>query len=215
MSIGSLVRAAAGPFEKRLCAIYRSVFIDVGRCTAQIQRAIPQGATIVDVGGGDGQVLNYLLLSRPDVRVVMIDLRNQIGIFLEPAVRMRVELHPATSLACYRAAHGQSADVLLVSDVVHHVPENARFRFIEDCVALLNPNGALIIKDVAPGGLISNLSVFADRHITGDKHVSLISPAQLVELVGQSGLVPTEALLTRREHPNYAVAFRRPATAAR
>lgn len=211
MAVGSLVRLLAGPFERQLCAAYRAVFINVVRCTEQIVAAIPIGAQVIDVGGGDGEILNHLLRNRPDLRVSMLDLRDEIGLFLEPEVRGRVVLHPGTSLAKYRGDGGGRADVLLVSDVVHHVPCEARVQFVADCLSLLKPDGVLIVKDVAPGGLVARLSVLADRYITGDRHVSLLEPAAMVELVESQGLRMQAGLLAEREHPNYAIAFRAPA----
>ena len=212
MSAGAIVRKIAGPLERKLCAAYRAVFINVHRCTEQIVQAIPENAYLIDVGGGDGEPLNYLLRMRPDVTVAMLDLRAQMGMFLDPDVRERVTLHPSTSLAAYRAQAGRRADALLVSDVMHHVPSQGRAEFIRDCLALLKPNGVLIVKDVAPGGLISHLGVLADRYITGDRHVALMEPSELVALVEGSGdLRMSGVLLDRREHPNFAIAFQGPA----
>lgn len=208
MSIGSIVRTAAGPFEKQLCALYRSVFINVRRCMDQLQEAIPNGSSVIDVGGGDGELLNYLLHLRPDINVVMLDLRKNIGAFLEPDVRDRVVLRPATSLASYRSESGELADVLIVSDVVHHVPATLRREFIDDCVSMTKTGGTLIIKEVAPGGFVAALSVLADRYITGDRHVSLMAPSDLSALVESAGCIRVGELLASRELPNYAVAFR-------
>lgn len=216
MSLGSIVRGIAGPFERKLCAAYRSFFVDVARCTESISVAIPASARVIDVGGGDGEVINLLLSLRPDITVSMLDLRERIGIFLQPEFRTRVTLHPATSLASYLSRSGQGADALLVSDVVHHVPIDERAQFIRDCVALLNPGGVLIVKEVAPGGVVSLLSVLADRYITGDRHVSLLDKAELTKLVESHGLRRLSTLLHEREHPNYALSFicpREPAAA--
>lgn len=208
MSIGSIIRTAAGPFEKQLCSLYRSVFMNVRRCMEQIQRAIPNGSAVIDVGGGDGEMLNHLLRLRPDIEVVMLDMRDNIGQFLAPDVRDRVILRPSTSLAAFRSESGELADVLIVSDVVHHVPVNMRNQFIDDCVSMTKPGGILIIKDIAPGGMTAALSVLADRYITGDRHVTLMLPADLAALIESFGCTKIGELLARRELPNHAIAFR-------
>lgn len=214
MSVGSLVRNIAGPFERSLCAAYRSIFINIQRCTREIASGIPAGTHVVDVGGGDGEPLNVLLGLRPDIRVSMLDLRDRIGMFLAPEFLDRVSMHPATSLSAYRTLMPEPVDVVLVSDVVHHVPTAGRLQFVRDCVSLLAPGGVLIIKDVAPGGWVSRLSVLADRYITGDRHVSLMAPADLVDLVESQGMTRMSHLLPPREYPNYAVSFRRDAATA-
>lgn len=215
MSVGSLVRTVAGPFERSLCAAYRSVFINIQRCTPQIACGIPSNAHVVDVGGGDGEPLNVLLGLRPDIRVSMLDLRERIGLFVAPEFLDRVSMHPGTSLAAYRSSASDAVDVVLVSDVVHHVPEAVRLQFVNDCISLLRPEGLLIIKDVAPGGWVSRLSVLADRYITGDRHVSLMTSADLIALVESQGMTRMANLLSVREYPNYAVSFTRDVTAVR
>lgn len=210
MSIGSTVRRLLGPYEQAVCSAYRSIFVNVPRCVEQMQHAIPRNSYVIDVGGGDGEIINKLLQIREDIRVVMIDLRQNIGAFIETNVLDRVERHPGTSLHEYRISGSTVGDVLLVSDVLHHVPTQERRAFLADCVSLTRPGGTLIFKDVARGRLTSFASVFADRYITGDKHVSLVDPEELIDLASSFGCLKVGDLLSSRELPNYAISFRAP-----
>lgn len=208
MTIGSFIRNAAGPYERAICALYRSFFINVPRCIDQIAGHIPENAHVIDVGGGDGEVINHLLRKRPDIHVTMLDLRESIGLFLDAEASARVDLHPATSLSDYLSRLGTPADTLLVCDVVHHVPEPDRLKFIQECRALVKPGGSLIIKDIEPRGIISFLSVMADRYITGDRHVTLIHSKDLIDLVrSRIDVKSVEEIIAEREHPNYALQF--------
>ena len=210
MTPGALVRKLAGPYERRLCELYRGIFVDVDRCIRQIATAIPPLARVIDIGGGDGQVLNLLLRLRPDITVAMLDLRASIGLFLEDDLRERVELNPSTSLALYRERGKPLADALLVSDVIHHVPRPERPGFVRDCRALMNPDAVLVIKDYAPGHLRSVLALATDWFVTGDRHVRLLTPAEMAALVeSHTDLCRQSSLLATRELPNYAMAFRR------
>lgn len=208
MTVGAFIRSVAGPYERSICAIYRSFFINIPRCIDQISGYIPENAHVIDVGGGDGEVINHLLRKRPDIHVTMLDLRESIGLFLDPAEIARVDLHPATSLSDYLSHSGAPADTLLVCDVVHHIPEPDRLKFIQECRALVKPGGSLIIKDIEPRGIISFLSVMADRYITGDRHVTLIHSKDLIDLVRlRINFKSVEEIISEREHPNYALQF--------
>lgn len=208
MALGAIIRRLAGPLERPLCDAYRALFMDVRRCAQQLQAAIPVDCHLIDVGGGDGAVLDAILRMRPDVTATMLDLKDAVGKFLTPEIASRVEIHTRTSIDAYLTQGGAPAACILVSDVVHHVPSEARTAFLRDCVRLMQPGGTLIIKDVAPGHLVSVASVYADRYITGDRHVQLIAPVDLVRLMRGLGLNASEALLAPTERPNYAFAFR-------
>lgn len=207
MAIGSFIRRLAGPLERPLCDAYRGLFMDVDRCARQLQAAIPTDCHVIDVGGGDGAVLDAILRARPDLTATMLDLKDEVGKFLAPESMPRVDIHAGTSIHDYLAQGGTQADCVLVSDVVHHVPVEARVGFLRDCARLLQPGGTLIIKDVAPGHLVSLASVYADRYITGDRHVQLIAPSELTSLLQELGLRASAPLLARTERPNYAFAF--------
>ena len=210
MTIGSMVRKVAGKHERTICAVYRRVFVDLRSVADRLMPALPLGAHIVDVGGGDGELLNLLPRDRPDLSVTMIDLRDRMGLFLEPEIAARVKKMPSTSLAQYKQTAGVDADVVLVSDVVHHVPIPWREEFMRDAHAILRPGGVLIIKDVARGeGFIAWLGVFVDRFISGDKNVSLESRDSMRSLV--EGAVPMQQaadLLGSSDSPNFAALYR-------
>lgn len=209
MTPGRLVRRLAGRHERRLCAWYRSVFVDVARCAAQIAEALPPRARVIDIGGGDGQVLNHLLRLRGDLTVTMIDRRPAIGLFLDPEVRHRVKLMPSTSLAEYRTQGHPAAEVLLVSDVVHHVRRSDREAFLRDCRSVMTRDALLLIKEVAPGGPVATLALLTDWIVTGEWQVRLVAPERLVALVERATDLRFDAsLLAARERPNYALCFR-------
>ncbi|WP_240097515.1 methyltransferase [Thermomonas flagellata] len=208
MTVGSFIRGLAGPLERPLCDAYRALFMNVGRCAQQLQAAISSDCHLIDVGGGDGAVLDAILRVRPDLTATMLDLKTEVGKFLAPEIAPRVEIRAGTSIQDYLAQGGAPAACVLVSDVVHHVPADARTTFLHDCVRLLQPGGTLIIKDVAPGHLVSLASMYADRYITGDRHVRLIAPDDLVGLLRGLGLHASAPLLAPTERPNYAFAFR-------
>lgn len=209
MPLGSFVRKIAGPLEVPLCDAYRAVFVNMKRCVRQMEPGVPHGAVVVEVGGGDGVVADELLKLRPDMRVVMLDIRPSIGRFITTNVRDRVELHPSTSVADFLARGGGGmADVLVLSDVVHHVPPDQRRLFMRDCVQLLRSGGRIVIKDIEPKGFVAWLAQFTDKWITGDRHVSQLGAQGMRQLVATvATFSAAEQILSDREAPNYALAF--------
>src|SRR5271170_7556268 len=171
MSIGSRVRALLGDrLARRVGNGYRALFVDMPLVGRILDTAIPADARILDIGGGDGAPLNYLLALRNDVRVTSIDLASQVGHWLDKRFAARVTCHARTSLKDYLAAHPDAApDVILMVDVMHHIPVAQRHDFLATLATVLlrAPATRLIIKDVEPGSLRAVLGYWADRYITG------------------------------------------------
>lgn len=212
MSLGRTIRAALGnDLSKWVGRYYRAVFVDLTKVAAVYSASIPINSLVLDVGGGDGEPLNYLLDSRPDLFVTLIDLVPVIGQWLEPRHAARVALMPSTSLAQYLALKQPCPDVLLLSDVMHHIPESERGNFFRSVAGLLQiaPKLRIIVKDVEPGFARSALGYWSDKYVTGDKQVSLIARSELEALVqstlGSMRVEVTE--LFKVDKPNYAVVF--------
>lgn len=208
MTIGSFVRGLLGGRERQVAALYRRVFVDLSSTTRKIETSIPQGAKVVDIGGGDGEALNFLLAARPDLTVIMLDPSPRAGVYLNACFQSRVRIVEATSLEQY-AADFSDAGAVLVSDVVHHVPKDRRIAFLRKAASLLATDGVLIVKEFAPGGVVSRLGLWSDHYISGEHQVEFMRPDELRALVSNStGMSGGDELLGPAEHPNYAIAFR-------
>lgn len=213
MSIGSMARKLLG---ERLFAVvghyYRAVFVDLEKVARSVADAIPRFAYVLDIGGGDGAPLNYLLRLRPDIRITMIDLAPRIGGSIAPEFQSRVTTMPTMSVRQYIERGSPRPDCLLISDVVHHIPPAYREGFFNDVRDLIDDAATpVIIKDIEPGYPRSLLSLWADRYISGDKTVSLISKAELERTVSRAfGKVEArETSLFASDRPNYSIIFRR------
>jgi hypothetical protein len=212
MSIGSFARRLLGPrlfpFAGRL---YRAVFVDLGKVAKAAARVIPKNALVLDIGGGDGEPLNHLLSIRPDILVRMLDLSPTVGGSIRPEFASRVTVMPATSVRDYVRSKLDSPQAVILNDVVHHVPVPDRLAFfadIHECVSVA-PGTKLIIKDIEPGHFRSRLSFWADRYITGDRSVRLVSRSEMGDYVRATcGSVDAEETsLYREDCPNYMIAF--------
>lgn len=164
-------------------------------------RYIPPSAHVLDVGGGDGYVVNLLLEKRPDVRVTMTDIAPEIGSFVSLQNRSRVLFLPQTPVTAVE----ECFDVIMLADVVHHVPPEHREAFFADLSATAErcKCDRIIIKDIRPGSLRATLALWGDLYITGDRGV---------RQVGENDLhVPgfTVAADLMPDFPNYVRIFER------
>lgn len=204
MPIGPFVRHLVGPrLERGLSDLYRRVFVDLDVVADVLARECPENARILDIGGGDGELINRLLPLRPDLRIDMVDIAPVVGKFLVPEVRDRVQMFPGTPIESLPASAGMY-DAALVSDVMHHLPGSYRASFLSAVHAKLAPGAVMFIKDIEPGHPIASLSLFCDRHVSGDKGTALVSMQDIRELTQH---LPSHSLrelgLLATNAPNY------------
>jgi len=209
MTPGQVARKVLGPLFPMAGRAYRSFGVDLAKVARSIPR-LPENAHLLDIGGGDGDLLNYILELNPTARVTMIDLAAGIGAWVRPELREHVEVLPQTSIADYVKLGRPAPDAILLSDVVHHVPVDARDEFFRDLAGLFRSNPPiLIVKEVAPGSIRAKILFWMDRYVSGDRNVRFLSPDELEQLVGKSlsvgGVESTDLL--QHNPPNYALVF--------
>jgi hypothetical protein len=214
MALGPLIRRLLGPrFARRAGEYYRAIYVDLAKVAAALAEVIPRDAHLLDVGGGDGQPLNHLLSLRPDLRITTMDLAPLVGQWIDPRYDGQVKRLPRTSLAEFVARPHAPVDVILIADVMHHVPKPARHKFLDSINVLLERTPALhiIVKDVQPGHWRALLGFWSDRYITGDRNVRLISKNDVTRLFEEvlGPLHREDTNLFKLDSPNYAIVFRR------
>lgn len=213
MSIGRVARSLLGERLFHLVArLYVRCFGNYKKIAAVIVAAIPPGAQVLDIGGGDGAPLNLLLAERPDVRVIMIDIAREIGGAVSGLLRSQVETLPQTSVAEYNKRRADRLGAILVLDVMHHIPSRARASFLQDLRALLlerAPPVPVIFKDIEPdGSLAARLNYLADRFISNDRNTTPIGRVELAGLLraqfGHTASIKDTGLYAI-EAPHYAL----------
>lgn len=215
MALGPSVRRLLGPRLARLVGRgYRAIFADLDKQARIIAELLPPAAHLLDVGGGDGEPINRLLRIRPDLHVTMLDPAAAVGQWIEPRFAAQVRRLPCMELPAYLSnSWRDSPDVLLLSDVMHHVapPDRAAFMAAIRTLWQKVPNLLIIVKDVEPGHWRSSLGYLSDRYVTGDRGVSLVSRQLLVQLfeVALGPMKRHETELFALDRPNYAMVFGR------
>lgn len=198
---GQIARAILGPAFEPVGRAYRRFFVDMPKIADWMAARLPSNANVLDVGGGDGFVVDLLLSRKPYIRVTMTDIASEIGSFITPANRCRV-----TILSRTRASEVQgNFDAITLADVIHHVPLAIREAFFADIANAAEKTGVktILIKDVHPSGVRAKLGLWADRYITGDKAVVLAREGD----IKIPGFRRAETAMP--DFPNYCIRFER------
>jgi hypothetical protein len=210
MLIGQTARKILGKDGfRKVGGFYRRIFFDLENF-ARTMPAIEPGSVILDIGSGDGEPMNYILRRYPDTKVVMTDVGSNIGTFLNEELRSKVELHPRTNIKDLIKANTVKPDYILIMDVLHHVPVDARIEFLNDLKELIGSRPCkIIVKDNQPGHLRTTLGYLSDVYVSGDKSTNLVSKNYLLELMisvfGDVEYYETD--LFKIDRPNYSFVF--------
>lgn len=207
MPLGSAIRAMFGPHERKVADLYRALFMDLNDLADKIRNWAPDARRILEVGCGEGAVTEKLATVFPNATILAIDITPRAG-RLYQGRRGGVEFLTTTVQEIARSSPGHF-DLIIMSDVIHHIPLNLRGEIIDAIDRTMAPGARFIIKDwqrsVSP---IHWLCHASDKWLTGD-HVIHVDPADLQRLVSER--VPSLAAVDqdhiRPWRNNYAMVF--------
>lgn len=179
MSLGQTVRGTLGRWETPAAEAYRSLFIDLDALAAEVGALSPTAARVLEIGCGDGSVADRICRLWPAAEYLGIDIAPQPGRrFTGPPDQAQFR---AASTAELRLSEPAGFDVVLVVDVLHHVPgDEGRAALLRDAAALTTPGGLLLVKEwrrcARPRHLLAYL---ADRYVSGDAGVRFMDDTEL------------------------------------
>lgn len=168
MSIGRIVRKAVGRHERRVSEMYRHAFVHLDAFVGSVRSQVTAATEILEIGCGDGLVTERLALAFPGAALTGIDISPQPGrLYGGDRTRVRFLRSSAEELSAAEAARFQ---LVIIADVLHHVPYPNWTRFLSSVSPLLTDGATLVLKDWVrewtPAYFIGYLS---DRLITGDR----------------------------------------------
>jgi 2-polyprenyl-3-methyl-5-hydroxy-6-metoxy-1,4-benzoquinol methylase len=181
MGIGASVRRTFGPWERQVASAYRAIYLDLGDLERVLARQVPRAMRILEVGGGEGAVTELLARAYGQAQIISIDITPRIG-RLYAGRQDQVEFRHA-SIGEMADEQPMAFDLVILSDVLHHVPQDLREGFLGDIARCLAPGGQLVIKEWArTPSPIHWLCYASDRWLTGDR-IAFMTPAELRALV--------------------------------
>ncbi|MBP6178146.1 MAG: class I SAM-dependent methyltransferase [Anaerolineales bacterium] len=168
MPIGPLVRQMLGPLEKPISNIYRGIFIDLETLVQQIHKWTPSASSIFEFGCGEGAVVEILTQTFPLSHITGIDISPRIGRMYQGDTQRVV--FKQQDIKDFAAENPASFDLIIINDVMHHIPWDMHEPILEYVKSALKSGGHLILKDwnrnYSP---IYFICYFMDRFITGDR----------------------------------------------
>jgi SAM-dependent methyltransferase len=184
MPLGPRIRAMLGPYEHRIGDVYRSLFVDIDAFVGLMLTWKPTAVRILEVGCGEGAVTERLSAKYSGASITAIDVSSRVGRLY------RASPHGVQFLRCtaeeIAAARPGEYDLVVLADVLHHVPLESRAGVLDAIKVALAPRGVFVFKDwertYTP---IHWLGYASDRWLTGDR-IQYLSRVEMRERLTQS-----------------------------
>jgi 2-polyprenyl-3-methyl-5-hydroxy-6-metoxy-1,4-benzoquinol methylase len=184
MKLGPFIRRLFGPYERRISEAYRSIYIDIDAFVALMRQWAPNPGKILEVGCGEGAVTQRLITAYPHSNITAIDITPRVGRLYRGSLD-RVRFIRCTVQEVAATESGQY-ELVVLSDVMHHVPLEFRQGLLDAIRTTLAPQGTLVFKDWqrnhAP---IHWLCYASDRWLTGDR-ISFMTRGEMRERLALS-----------------------------
>jgi len=156
-----------GPYERGVAEAYRRIFIDLDALADLMITWVPQARKILEVGCGEGAMTERIARTYPAAAVTAIDIIPNVGRLFRGRTSDVTFCQETVADAAGREP--ASFDLVVLCDVMHHVPADARRSLIGAIDQAMGPNGSLLFKDwVISPTPIHWLCGASDRYLTGD-----------------------------------------------
>jgi 2-polyprenyl-3-methyl-5-hydroxy-6-metoxy-1,4-benzoquinol methylase len=177
MRPGPYIRRLFGKHEHRVGEIYRSMFIDIDAFVDMMRHWNPNATRILEVGCGEGAVTERIAERYPHALITAIDISSRVGrLFLGSHERVKFLNCSVEDIV---SSEREKYDLIVLSDVVHHVPPPLRQGLLNSIRAAMAPQGSFVFKDWERNfSPIHWMSYAADRWLTGDR-ISYMSRSEM------------------------------------
>ena len=205
MTIGKLTRKIFKDKFYKIAKYYRKIFVDLDKVVCSIPN-INSYKNVLDIGGGDGEIINHFFKYNSETKVTLIDISDNAGMAIEPVYLKDVKILKSTGIKNIQPIT-EKYDLIMINFVLHHIPENERSVFFNDLKYFIKYSTKVIITEVQKGHFISLLGFLCDYLISGDKNTKLINKEQVKNYLNQYFGNPNieETNLYNANSPNYQI----------
>jgi 2-polyprenyl-3-methyl-5-hydroxy-6-metoxy-1,4-benzoquinol methylase len=157
-----------GAHERAVSDAFRRAFVDLDAFTREVGAQVRGARKVLEIGCGEGIMTEHLATLYPRAKLTGIDICGQPGrLFCGDAARVRFL---RTSAAELSETEQHSYDLVVIADVIHHVPLEDRMPLLKNAVALAAPGGTVVFKEwLREPTAICLASYLFERIITGDR----------------------------------------------
>lgn len=183
---GPALRQRLGRLEQPASAAYRALFFNIGSFVERTVAAAPTARRILEIGCGDGDVAGALTEAYPMAEYTGIDVAPAPGRrFRGDRSRASFSVETSTQLL---ARHPAPFDLVIIADVLHHVPEETdRAGLLADAAALTDAGGVVLVKEWERTGSAAYWAGWAaDYFISGDRAVHYLNRSNLLALINSA-----------------------------
>ncbi|HVW70381.1 MAG TPA: class I SAM-dependent methyltransferase [Steroidobacteraceae bacterium] len=168
MGIGRRVRRMFGKHERTVSDAWRSAFVDLEEFTSEVKARVKSADSILEIGCGDGAVMERLAAAFPHARLTGIDICASPGrLFRGDSHRVRFLQASAAELL---AREPSSYGLVMIADVIHHVPPRDRIPLLQSALGLAARGGTIVFKEwLREPSVICLANFLIERIITGDR----------------------------------------------
>ncbi|MEP7048434.1 MAG: class I SAM-dependent methyltransferase [Ilumatobacteraceae bacterium] len=202
MTIGSTARRLLGPRLERVAADrYRRLFLDLDSLAATIA-GLGSFNTVIEVGCGEGALLTRVMDALdPAASAVGIDIAPNPGHgYIGRNTNVVFRRVPVADVV----SEGKRFDLVVVSDVLHHIPPADRVAFLESCRELLAPHGTIVVKEWVRRRNLAHLAAYtSDRYVSGDKGVQFYEEDELAVVFSDVFRAAGAPLITSHSRPHW------------
>jgi len=160
------VRSSLGRFERPATDLYRSLFFSVAAFVRGVRDSAGSPRRVLEIGCGTGIVTEHLSQAFPGADVTAIDICDEPGSMCAHRSGTRFFRMTAAELCATRP---QPYDLIVISDVLHHVPRSGRAELLARAADMSAADGVLVLKEWIRQRTVPFLMGYcSDRFITGD-----------------------------------------------
>ncbi|WP_422377790.1 class I SAM-dependent methyltransferase [Roseibium sp.] len=178
----------------------------------EIERHVPQGARLLDVGSGNGALLAILLAAGRIREAVGCDVHEGALVSARTATGRTGQGGQVAfrKIDGFEDLPGEQFDVVTMIDVLHHIAEKDRARAVDQSLERVAPGGIFLFKDMVEGPYWRRLAHNLDDYIFSGEWVTQVKTAELRKQVLNSGFDLVEDMeIPRLWYGNTLLVFRR------